>query len=799
MPENRNCWTIRFTDYDPDDELRREALLALGNGVFSWRASAPEAAGDSADSPRRHYAGFYRAGWYDEASREVNGETVRVASLVNLPDPFGLSFSVDGNRWFSLDEQPLDHYQQQLWLDEGVLRRDLHFEFAGHRWQLTESRFVSMAEPAVLLLRWELQVPEGIRSLWLRSSLDGAVSNSLVTKNRPYEGARLCNVEFDDFPDGRAALSATLQDPARRVALALQTSVAGIQARWRPRLDGDRLLQETQIIPDTSRRLCVEKRVTVQFDTDVPSEPSVARTKALQALPKADSSALETSHRKAWKVLWQRLSLTIGDDELERRLRLHVFHLLEAVSPLSLGHDQGFPPRGWQEGYYGQVFWDELFAYPFLVTHFPELALNLLRYRHRRLDTARNRARRAGLRGALFPWRSAASGEEETPPYQLNPLSGRWMEDHTRLEYHVGSAIAHDAWLLYLATDDKQLLANEAGELILEIARFWASVVQHDESCDRYMIRGVIGPDEYHHRYPDALQPGLDNNAYTNLMACWTLRLGLQLLQVLLDEQAAALTQRLQITPDELAHWERVSQRMYLPFNRDGTLSQFDGFEELEPAPKAWLEGDRPRLDWLLEAKGDHSDRYQLSKQADVLTLLHLFPPRHLQAMIEECGYRFDCEAIKRTAHYHLSHITHESSLSKMVCAGALAHIDPEKSWEYFLQSSAVDLCAPADSGTLEGVHLGAKAGSLDVLQRHYLGAWLALDGLHLFPSPPPALDNVQSDLWYRGARLTLTLQGSELSVESESTNPVTIPVHHPSGAAQLAPGQRLVVRCTRS
>ena len=43
-----------------------------------------------------------------------------------------------------------------------------------------------------------------------------------------------------------------------------------------------------------------------------------------------------------------------------------------------------------------------------------------------------------------------------------------------------------------------------------------AQLIAHD---DRYDIAGVMGPDEYHDGYPDAAQPGLRNNAYTNVMA----------------------------------------------------------------------------------------------------------------------------------------------------------------------------------------------------------------------------------------------------------------------------------------
>ena len=68
--------------------------------------------------------------------------------------------------------------------------------------------------------------------------------------------------------------------------------------------------------------------------------------------------------------------------------------------------------------------------------------------------------------------------------------------------------------LAALLNDQRHRLACPRGaELMIEVALFWASVVDHDPVTGRYMIRGVIGPDEYHNGYPGSPQPGLNNNA----------------------------------------------------------------------------------------------------------------------------------------------------------------------------------------------------------------------------------------------------------------------------------------------
>ena len=150
------------------------------------------------------------------------------------------------------------------------------------------------------------------------------------------------------------------------------------------------------------------------------------------------------------------------------------------------------------------MFWDELFVLPVVTPHLPAVTRALLDYRWRRLDAARQAARRPGWQGALFPWQSGSDGREETPRELFNLRSGRWMPDNSRLQRHVGLAVAYNAWQYYQATGDAAWLAERGAELIVEVARLFASLATYDPADDRYHIAGVMGPDEYHDGYPDA-------------------------------------------------------------------------------------------------------------------------------------------------------------------------------------------------------------------------------------------------------------------------------------------------------
>jgi trehalose/maltose hydrolase-like predicted phosphorylase len=212
-------------------------------------------------------------------------------------------------------------------------------------------------------------------------------------------------------------------------------------------------------------------------------------------------------------------------------LHLHIFHLLQTTSPHTMDLDVGVPSRGWHgEAYRGHIFWDELFIFPLLNLRFPDITRALLKYRQRRLGAARRAARAEGRVGAMYPWQSGSDGREETQVVHLNPKSGRWLPDHSHLQRHVNAAIVYNLWQFYQVSGDLEFLCFHGAEIILEIARFWASLATFNPELGRYEIRGVMGPDEYHDAYPDADQPGLNNNAYTNLMAVWVLWRALDLI-----------------------------------------------------------------------------------------------------------------------------------------------------------------------------------------------------------------------------------------------------------------------------
>jgi trehalose/maltose hydrolase-like predicted phosphorylase len=511
----------------------------------------------------------------------------------------------------------------------------------------------------------------------------------------------------------------------------------------------------------------------------------------------AEFDELFRAHRREWDHLWKRFSIEVEDGgaETQLALHLHIFHLLQTISRNTLDLDVGVPARGIHgEAYRGHIFWDELFIFPYLNFHLPELVRSLLMYRYRRLPEARWAAHEAGFRGAMYPWQSGSNGREETQVVHLNPLSGRSLPDASHLQRHINAAIAYNVWHYYQATGDIDFMAAYGAEMIFEISRFWASIARYDPAIDRFEIVGVMGPDEYHDGMVGSSEPGLANNSYTNVMAVWVLCRALDLIELLPEPRRTELCESLSIDDVELALWDDVSRKMRLVFTQDGLLSQFQGYEQLTELSwgRYWDRyGDIGRLDRILESEHDTPNAYKASKQADVLMLFYLLSVDDMQAIFERLGYDFDPEAIPRTIDYYRRRTVHGSTLSKVVHAWVLARSDREGSWRFFEEALRSDLDDTQGGTTAEGIHLGAMAGTVDLLQRCYLGIATRDDVLWLNPLLPPEVHSLNLDLRYRSRWISLGVNNGIFTIKAQDWGEGTVRIGLDGEVFELRPGDR--------
>ncbi|MFF2140031.1 glycoside hydrolase family 65 protein [Streptomyces sp. NPDC058193] len=727
-------WTWDYTDYDPDSEGGREALLTLANGVFGTRGSC--SATDS-KTGSVHYPGTYMAGCFDHVEETVEGRRVHVEERVNLPNWLILRLRIlpadsPPGPWLTPDTSAVEVYRQTLMMRTGLLRRTMRLTDAdGRRTLIQEVRLVHMTRPHLALLRLHVRNENWNGTLQLESALDATVTNNQVERYGHLSGQHLTATETGQT-DPTQPLWLTTQTTGSNTAIALAArtrlrppELQRISAGHLVRAPG-RIAQRYDVPLEPGQFLTVDKTVSLHTSSHLSYDG--LRHAALRSVQSAPAPAqLVAEHRRAWHLLWRkagdpaaRNASTPAPSSPQQRTshrlrRLYLFHLLQSCSPHCRRLDTGIASRGLHgEEYRGRIFWDEVFVMPWLASHFPHTARAALDYRHRRLPAACRAAAAIGARGAMYPWQSGRDGAETTVPFVMNPADRQWLPDNSALQRHVSSAVALSVHTYVRASGDISYAHGRGAEMILQIARFWADTARHDARDNRYHIDGVMGPDEFHDAYPEADTAGLRDNAYTNVTASWVLAKATTLWADLPAARREELVDLLRLSPEEPERWETISHRLHVPFHH-GIISQFAGWEDLDPFN--WdayrrRHGNLQRLDRILAAEGDHTNRYQAVKQADVLMLGYLFDTTELPAQFARLGYRLSADNWRDTVDHYLTRTVHGSTLSPCVHARVLGRIGHSDASHFRSLAGAVDV--HPDQDPRYGIHLGAMAAALD-------------------------------------------------------------------------------------
>jgi len=787
-------WVLVYEGFDPAHEGHREALTALGNGYLGTRGTAPESVSDGV-----HYPGTYLAGVYNRLTSAVHGRRVEDEHLVNAPNWLHLDLRTATGRWWSTGGLTATGERRELDLRRGVLTRSaVLIDDEGRALRVTQRRLVSMARPHLAGLETTLVAEGWSGPVCVASGIDAGVTNANVAEYADLANRHLRTVAAQEVGPGTLLVEVQTTQSGVRIATAARTTLTGHDPVTAAGLQtvGDRHVHRFDLTLRDGEPVTIDKTVAVFTSRD----PAIAspRLAALAELAWAPGGFgdLLPAHEQAWARLWGRFGVELdADRQTQLVLNLHVFHLLQSLSEHTASLDAGVPARGLHgEGYRGHVFWDELFVLPVLTAHLPWVSRSLLEYRWRRLDTARQSATKAGLVGAMFPWQSGSDGREETPPELYNERSGRWMPDNSQRQRHVGLAVAFNAWAYYQGTGDVAWLAHRGADLIIEVARFFAALATYDPHEDRFHIEAVMGPDEYHDGYPDAPGQGLRDNAYTNVLAAWVCARATDVLAVVAGHDCDDVHARLRIRPEEPGQWVHLSRRLAVPVRGDGVISQFDGYAAL--AELDWEHyrasyGNIGRLDLILEAEGDSTNRYKLAKQADVLMLVYLLGPEGLLETLDGLGYPTTPDALTRTVDYYLARTADGSTLSRVVHASVLARMDPTRAWRIFRDALVADLDDTQGGTTSAGIHLGAMAGTIDIITRSFAGLRTQDDTLTFDPALPDGLHRAQFQIQHRGQRIRVSLDqtGLHLAADPCRANP-RVRVIVAGAAATLTGGQ---------
>jgi trehalose/maltose hydrolase-like predicted phosphorylase len=789
-------WTLAYDRFDPAEEGLREALTSTGNGYFCTRGALAWAEADGVS-----YPGTYAHGGFNRETTIMAGVPVLNEDLVNLPNWLLLELRIEGEEAVGMSNVELLSYRHEYDIRNAtVVRAQRIRDRAGRETTLETRRFVSMADMHQAAMQWTITPENWSGRVEVIPALDGRVTNRGVARYRQLEGRHLDPISPRTFGPEVIALEVRTRQSRIYVAEAARTRVYGEEGS----LDVDRSLYQMQdyahqVLSFEAREkepVHVEKMVAFYTSRDAAiNEPLVNAGKAVNRYG-TFAEAFER-HARAWDELWELCDVRVPkDDRVQLLLRLHISHILQVCSPHTADLDAGVPARGLNgEAYRGHIFWDELFIYPFLNYRLPEITRELLMYRYRRMDEARAAAREAGYKGAMFPWQSGSDGQEETQTLHLNPKSGKWEPDLSHNQRHVSADIFYNVWRYYEATGDFEFLLDHGAEMMLEIARFWSSIAHFNPERDRFEIHGVMGPDEFHEKYPDSEEEGLRNNAYTNVMVAWLSETALKVLDLLPERRRETLRARIGLTDEEVERWEDMSRKMFVPFHGDGLISQFEGYEDLEELDWDHYRekyGNIQRLDRILRAEGDDPDKYKLTKQADAVLLFFLFPEDELERLLERLGYDYTPEMVRKNVEYYDHRTSHGSTLSFIAHAGILADLDPESSWERYMVALESDVGDVQGGTTQEGIHMGVMAGTLDLIQRGYLGTDIRDGVLQFDPKPVGNLDGLSFPMQFRGTPLEVELEDGKLTVAAQSDDfgqPIQVRVGDES--REIRPGER--------
>lgn len=749
-------WHLDYYGYTPGkEEYSIESLLTIGNGFMGLRGTIPEMA-----LSKDTYPATYLAGLYNEEASEVAGQTVFNEDFVNTPNNQYISLKVEGNEhWLALETAQLHSLHRNLQLRTGLFSSSMVIEDEQqHQFKITAKKIVSMSKMNNYSIAYSFTPLNFSKKVTVKTVTDGSVYNYNVERYR--------NLSAHHFH------ITDLSADSNRTAITVQTNQSHIDVQQTATIIGDFFTPEMVVASISDKR--IEQTVTVDvvqgetysLEKHVQVKTSLVQPNWEETLPQPESfEKTFKDSRQAWAALWEKSDIQLSGDLMSQKLlRIHTYHLLVSASPTSNPSlDVSVTARGLHgEAYRGHIFWDEIFILPFYIMHFPETAKQLLMYRYRRLDKAKENAQESNYTGAMYPWQSGLDGSEDTQKLHLNPLNGEWGEDHSILQRHVSLAIAYNIWMYWNNTGDNAFIKAYGAEMLLEIANFWRSAATFDEKTNRYFIDKVMGPDEFHEAYPDSKESGLKNNAYTNLMVVWLFEELEVLLDLLTPEERNDLFIKTGVSAKQIEEMAAIRKGLTIEVNDDGIIAQYEGYFDLkeidwEQARETY--GNIYRMDRILKAEGQSPDDYKVSKQADTLMLFYNLNKERIDEILSDLNYALPADYPEKNLLYYLNRTSHGSTLSRIVHAQLAEEVGfHDLSWTLYQEALSSDYHDIQGGTTAEGIHTGVMAATIYVTLTTYAGIDIKEDLLSIRPNLPKQWSDIRFTMEQKGIVYQLTI-----------------------------------------
>jgi kojibiose phosphorylase len=736
-------WLVEEKNFDVKKLNFYETIFTVGNGYLGTRGSLEE--GHAAA-----LQGTFLNGVYDHHQSFV-------VDLVNAPDWLGLSVYIDGEK-LSVQTCEILNYLRILDMKNGLLFRETRFKDSKGRISKYQSiRFAHMSSVHLMDSYASITAENYSASISLEGSINANVVNLDVepvfktkTKFDPdvkwhkwAKSIHLDHVSGSLIEEG-VYLEVKTKDRPHHIGYASSLSSSKKETTSAKKTDHKYALQLLSTDIDLGETIFFEKQVAIFTTRDVAKEN--VKSAAVSLL--AENSQLSfqdrfTSHQQAWNAKWNACEVKIeGDETANHALKFNTYHLLITASPTDYYANIGAKSLS-GEGYKGHVFWDtEIFMLPFYVFTQPETAKALMMYRYNTKEGARDYAKEGNHKGIRYPWESADTGHEVTPPWTSDGLIRIWTGER---ELHITSAVVFGLIYYYETTGDEDFLIDYASEILFETARFWESRLEHNTDLNRYELTEVEGPDEFHEL--------VNNSVYTNALTKWNLEKSAEFYSILKasnPKKLKELSAKIKLQESEIDTWLDKASKVYIPFDPDKSLiEEFEGYFNLKDVPiTEWDENDMP-----VYPKGYHHDNCQettLLKQPDVLMLTYILPSM------------FSDEVKKANYDYYEPRTMHKSSLSP--CIHTIMGIEVgnyEKALQYFERSVYVDL-VDNQGNTNMGMHIASAGGSWQAVVSGFGGMRLKRGMLTFKPWLPPNWTSISFKLQWQGDVVHVILDPSE-------------------------------------
>ncbi|MGL6056726.1 MAG: glycoside hydrolase family 65 protein [Culicoidibacterales bacterium] len=735
-------WKIIENELHKNDFRLAESMTSLGNGHMGMRGNFEETySGDM-------HQGSYVAGvWFPDKTRVgwwKNGYPHYFGKVINSTNYIGIQIFIDGQELDLYTANVIEFYRE-LDLQNGVLTR--RFTIA-HEDKITRCevvRFLSVAKTELAAISYTV-IPQNYRAkVTFVPYLDGNVRNEDTNYDENFWQPVTQAINGLSGHVVMQTIENQFGTPQFCVATAMKVETVGEVEAITTKEEASYVAVAIEMIATPEQPAAIKKFISVTTDRDYEATQLLPQAQAVLATVQDFETELQLS-QAGWLKRWEQADIEItGDSEAQQGIRFNLFQLFATYygedARLNIG------PKGFTgEKYGGATYWDtEAYCLPvYLGTTNPDIARNLLIYRHEQLPGAIHNAQQQGLQGALYPM------------VTFNGIECHNEWEITFEEIHRNGSMAYGIYNYVNYTGDKNYLHEYGIDVLTQISRFWADRVHYSKRHDAYMMHGVTGPNEY--------ENNINNNWYTNFMAQWTLAYTLEVIAELKATGHEAAIAKNAVTEAELVQWQTIINKMYLPYDEElGVFVQHDTFldkelmtvDELDPLQRPLNQ----KWSW------DRILRSCFIKQADVLQGVYYFPER------------FSLEEKQRNFEFYEPMTVHESSLSPSIHAILAAELGMEaKAVEMYERTARLDL-DNYNNDTEDGLHITSMTGSWLAIVQGFAGMRTANEKLSFAPFVPTKWDGYSFKINYRGSLIKVQVNKLQVTFTLETGTGVTLDV----------------------